>query len=227
MTPEPWCDVNVGPMTLARMRLALRRSRRQHAAMAKIRSFLRGSIFLGSLAVPVALAAGCSNDRPQLLYTIPVQDAGADTQVNQLDDSQLQTICDSYANYVEADVSFDTVSHALCLVSAQLASFNPETCQAVFDDCIAGAPDPISVRAQIEDGKTCTGTLRNCDATVDQLQGCLNVQLDTVVGLIDSLACAGANDQSRAMASDLNGGVSACANLNGQCTQFADPVTLQ
>jgi len=74
-----------------------------------------------ALAASIALTAGCGDDNERPVYVLPVESSQADAPVNSLDQSQLRNICESYSTYVEAEISFDTVTHALCLATAILS----------------------------------------------------------------------------------------------------------
>jgi len=198
---------------------------RQPPAMTTFGTRARALLILSSSTSCWALGAGCSDsdDRPD--YEINV-DAGQQTPVSALDDDQLRDVCGSYSTYVETEISFDVIAQALCLVRAQLTTLSPDACEEAYTECLADAPSPVSIRAEIESGTLCTSALSQCRATVAQLEGCVNVKLDALVQVLDLLACPGASAETRDMAADLMTGVSACADVDARCTDFTQPVDL-
>lgn len=180
----------------------------------------RGLSASTALAVSLSLLSACADsERPG--YVISASTADSSAEVSTLDDGQLDEICESYTAYVDAEISLDVISHTACLALAILSTFTPGTCEETYMACVEG--DSL---IQIDAGFSgdCR-TLRSCDATVGELQGCLNVRTDVLVDIIDRLACGG--DVESTDAAEEWMGASTCAGFNDSCTEFTETTTLQ
>jgi len=146
-------------------------------------------VFLGTVLV------GCGDDddegRPRYRSNVSVS---TDTPVSGLDDDDLREICASVDAHVQANVDLDVVAYAACLPNAILSSSDQDACEAELDRCMSSFPDPIAITARFEDETVCFSSLRACDASVADLDTCINVNLDIVYDLFDSLSCGGTSD---------------------------------
>jgi hypothetical protein len=108
---------------------------------------------------------------------------------------------------------------------------SPEGCQERLEACVADVPPPLeldvlvegrgSAREQnLDDVQICTDRLSECNLSVAQLEGCINVRLDWVYSLVSSLSCAGAsNSDTRSRAEQMRG-VTVCAAGRAGCDRF-------
>lgn len=179
-----------------------------------------------TLTLLLVLSAGCGDDdgegRPR--YRVDV-DVPNNTGVGDLDDDDLNRICESYDAYVDANVSFDSIAYIACLPVAIVTSAgNQDNCQRALDDCTENFPRPVDIQAQVRDRTVCYSTLRECGASVADLEGCVNVSLDLALDILDNWTCGSAADKElRDRALRAMDTVSVCADLNAACSDFANP----
>lgn len=191
-----------------------------------ILAFPRSRALLAA-ALLTATLAGCAeedNDRPR--YTASLDASTQDTQVSNLSNGDLEQVCATYSSYVDTQVSFDALAEATCLLLAIPVGLTAgqDACEARYDECIAGTPSPVTVRAQINGQAQCVDSLRSCNGTVAQLESCVNVNLDFLLNILDTFSCGGSNgEDARAMMDTVN----ACGNLNAQCTAFTKTAELE
>ncbi len=174
-----------------------------------------------SLAAMMVCILGCDGDddaRPR--YRANVTPAiGNTTQVSMLEDDELQRVCRSYDAYVETHVSFEAIAYVACLPTAIVLSASPEGCERRLDDCMALFPDPITVSVETGDTRICVDSLRECNASIAEFEGCVNVSLDLALDIVDNWTCRGIDDDRRAEAARAMDTVSVCAQVDDPCAQ--------
>jgi hypothetical protein len=181
---------------------------------------------LSSLICLLALSSavvGCGDDddegRPRYRSNVSVT---TNTPVADLDDDDLREICASFDAHVQANVDLDVVAYAACLPGAILSSADEATCEAELQRCKDDFPDPITINARLEDETVCFSSLRACNASVADLDTCINVNLDIVYDLFDSLTCGGTSDREAQEAADRANAVNVCADISAACNDFAN-----
>lgn len=183
-----------------------------------------------------ALCACAEADEGRPSFQIEVSDDGSDTAANNgtndtrvstLSDQDLRNVCASYSAFVDAEISFDTIAYASCLPLAIVLGGNRNGCEQRLNDCMAGFPQPISIRTQIQNDGVCLDSLRACNGTVAQLESCVNVNLGLVWDILDRFSCREINENSTQEAQTVMNTASVCADLDARCTRFTDVDGLQ
>jgi hypothetical protein len=178
--------------------------------------------FLTWLFVLSLSACGDDDDEGRPVFRAGLDVPGG-TVVADLPERDLDRICQSYDAYVDTNISFEAIAYIACLPQAiVLSGGNSERCEQRLADCTALAPDPITVQAQVRDRDVCYSTLRECSASVVAFEGCVNVNLDLALDILDNWTCGGADDL-RDRAQDAMDTVSVCADLDAACADFASP----
>ena len=183
---------------------------------------------LAATIVFVLLATvGCaeSEDTQRVPYSAELDGNASDQSVSTLDDASLKQVCASYAGYVDTQVSFDAIAEAACLIPAIILGGTPQGCQQRLTDCMALFPTPISVQAQVQSDALCVDSLRACNGTVADVEACVNVNLDSLLGVLRNLSCSGLNANSQAQANQVMDTLGVCGNLDAACTAFTTPTT--
>lgn len=174
---------------------------------------------LSSVLVLGALGAGCDDDER------PRYSSGVDTEgpVSELDDDDLREICSSFDGYVNTYVDLDAVAYIACVPVAIVTSLNSESCEQNLHNCMALFPTPIQVSARAESDAVCFENLQQCEATVSQLEGCVNVNVDLALDIIDHLSCSRAADPNyREMVRPMADLTSVCTDVNAACNDFSN-----
>lgn len=168
-----------------------------------------------------ALLASCGDDdggRPR--YRVDVDgDVATSAPVSSLDDAQLERVCESRDVYVETYVSFEAIAYIACLPPAIVLGGTEEGCSRRLADCMELFPEPIEVRATVESTELCVEQLRQCDDSIADLEGCVNVSLDLVLDIIDNWSCRGLDDDRIAEAARAMDTVSVCAMVDSPCAE--------
>lgn len=173
---------------------------------------------LGLVLLGVGVGCGDSDE------SRPRYDSGqsGDTNVSMLDDTQRMQLCESYDAYVNTYVSLDAVAYLACLPAAIWTTTTTEACNASLQNCLSLFPRPIQVSARAESREMCEGTLNQCQASVAQLEGCINVNIDVALQVYDQWSCDRVNDpEVRDMAAPNGGLVSVCSDIDSACNRFA------
>lgn len=175
-----------------------------------------GWVFGLSASVLLACAEGTS-DRPE--YTTGID--APEQEVSTLDDRQLETVCESYDVYVETYVDFDTIAYVACLPPALVLSGSQDECERRLDACMGLFPDPISIGATLQSQELCVRDLQECNATVAELEGCVNVNLDGFLDISDWSCALFGDAEAVASARKSMDSVRVCSELNDACNRFA------
>lgn len=168
------------------------------------------------------LSSACGDDpQPRPRYGAPEAIAG-NSQVSTLSDDQKRELCQSFDVYANTYVDLDAVAYVACLPVAIWTTLTEEACQASFDQCVATFPKPISVAATAHTETMCFQSLEQCNATVAQVEGCANVNVDRVLEIFSGWSCARVGDpQLKAMSQPMSDLVNVCVDVNDACNQFA------
>ena len=200
------------------------RGPRTFAAMLR---FPRSLSLVSSLSIVLGVhAVGCGEDDASR----PRYDSGKsdETVVSMLDARQQAELCESLDAYVNTYVSLDAVAYLACLPLAIITTTTRETCNASLKDCMGLFPKPIEVSARAKSDALCFDTLDQCQATVAELEGCINVNIDIALRIFEQWSCDQVNDQDvRDMASNMapNGGLTrVCADIDAACNRFSTVV---
>jgi hypothetical protein len=176
------------------------------------------------LVLGATAACGDDDDEGRPRYRIDI-DAPTGSEVSDLPERDLDRICESFDVYVDTNISFDAIAYIACLPQAIVLSLgDPDSCQQQLESCTDRFPKPVEVEAQVRNRTVCYSTLRECRASVTALEGCVNVNLDLALDILDNWTCRGAaDDDLRDRAERAMDTVSVCADLDAACTRFANP----
>ena len=177
---------------------------------------------LSSLALLSLLALGCSDDDegnpPPFRSGV---DGGTSAPVSGLSTQQKTQLCQSYGAHVSGRVGYDLLAEAVCLPQAILLGGSPEGCRQRLAACTADVPPPIQIDVQVSDTHVCEQSLAQCQLSSAQLEGCINLRLDFVYALLDTLSCRGAsNPDTQSRAEQMMRGVGVCAAGAAGCDRF-------
>jgi hypothetical protein len=180
-----------------------------------MRAFISSVLFL-------TILAGCGDDeegdRPRYRSNVTVD---TNTGVSDLDADDRRRVCASLDAHVDANVDFGVVAYAVCLPESILFAGDEAECEARVAQCMNRFPEPVSIAARFGDETVCVSNLSACDdITVAQLDTCVNVNLDILYGIFDSLSCGGLSDAERNDAQAAMDTLNVCANVNAACSDF-------
>jgi hypothetical protein len=180
-------------------------------------------------------AVACGEDNGKTpVYTADV-DAGADASVATLDDSQRQQLCASRSAFLQTNVNADVVVDALCLASAIIVGGTPEECNATYTRCRDNRGTGLGVGLDISltgnDGSpsnlstvACAQDLADCQASVRDLEACVNVNTDIVYTILDTLSCRSAGNPDTTQEAQRLKGAGVCTKVGTSCGDFGDPL---
>jgi hypothetical protein len=164
----------------------------------------------------VGCAEGVS-DRPK--YSTELE--SPDQTVTTLSQKQLEQVCESYDVYVETYVDFDTIAYVACLPAALVLSLTRAECEQRLDACTSLFPDPIMVKGAVRSQELCVADLQQCNATVAELESCVNVNLDSFIDISD-WSCNRIGDEAVVeQARQSMDTVRVCQDLDDACNRFA------
>jgi len=170
----------------------------------------------------LVVVVGCGDDedgnRPRYRSNVSVS---TDTPVSDLNERDLGEICASLDAHVSANVDLDLVAYVACLPGAILTA-DEDACNRELDRCMDDFPDPIAINARLEDETVCFSSLRSCDASVADLDGCINLNLDIVYDLLDRLSCGGVSDEEARAQAERASAINVCADISAACNDFAN-----
>ena len=180
-----------------------------------------------ALTLLLVLSAACGDDddegRPR--YQIGI-DSPRGVRVAIFPDEDLDRICESFDVYVDTNISFDAIAYIACLPPAIVLSLRGpgQLPGAAGRPAPSNFPKPIDIQAEVRNRTVCYSTLRECRASVTALEGCVNVNLDLALDILDNWTCRGATDDDlRDRAARAMDTVSVCADLDAACARFANP----
>jgi len=126
-------------------------------------------------------------------------------------------LCQSYGAHLSANVGFDLLAQAVCLPQAILLGGSPQGCRQRLDECVRDVPPPLQINASVGNTNVCRQNLEQCNLTVAQLEACINVRLDWVYDLVDTLSCAGASSADTQTRAEAVRGVALCVGGGAGC----------
>ena len=173
----------------------------------------------------VTLGCSESNDSKRVPYSAQLDQNASGQTVSTLDDTSLKQVCANYAGYVDAQVSFDAIAEAVCLIPAIVLGGTTQGCQQRLADCMDLFPQPVSIQAQVQSDALCVDSLRTCSGTVADVEACVNVNIDALLNVLRTLSCNGLDADSQAQANQVMDTLGACGNLDAACTAFTTPTT--
>lgn len=169
------------------------------------------------------MALACSDDddgKPPPFSSGVSADAGT-VAVSDLNTEQKTRLCQSYGAHVSGRVGYDLLAEAVCLPQAILLGGSPTGCRQRLAECTANVPPPVQIDVQVNDTRVCEQSLAQCNLSTAQLEGCINLRLDWVYALLDTLSCGNANSaDTRSLAEQMMRGASVCANGFAGCDRF-------
>jgi hypothetical protein len=180
-----------------------------------------------------AVACG-DDDNKTPVYTSDV-DAGADASVATLNDGQRQQLCSSRSSFLQTNVNADVVVDALCLASAIIVGGTPEDCNVTYNKCRANNGTGLGVGLDISLTGTngsdrnlstvaCAQELADCQASVSDLEACVNVNTDIVYRILDTLSCHNAGDANATQEAERLKGAGVCTKVGTSCGDFGEPL---
>ena len=126
-------------------------------------------------------------------------------------------ICRSLDAHLNVTISFDEVARLACLPSAILLGGSREGCQAQLDACMQNTPPPLRIQAQARSEQVCYDSLAQCNASVADIESCVNVSLDAAIDFLERVSCAGfANEDVRRTAESMQT-ARGCADVSATC----------
>lgn len=186
-------------------------------------ALMRNRLFLSSLIALSSLAAACGDDddegRPR--YRSGVQ--GSSTiDVADLDDDDLDRICESLDVYIDTNIDFSAIAYIACLPPAIVFSGgNAANCERRLDECTKEFPEPIAIQARVRNREVCYSNLQSCRASVADLEGCVNLNLDLALDILDWSCSGSADEDLRERAARAMDTASICADIDSACRRFA------
>jgi hypothetical protein len=174
-----------------------------------------------TLALLAAALLACDDDDERPRYRADIE-VDVSSPVSSLGERDRERICRSFDAYVDTYVSFDEIAYITCLPGAILGGVDERGCEALLDDCMADFPEPVAVQARLRDTEICYASLDDCRASVDELEGCINVNLDLALDIAGNWSCSGAQDEDlRAQAARARDTAEVCADIDAACRDFA------
>jgi hypothetical protein len=172
-----------------------------------------------ALLAVACLACDDDDERPRYRAGIEVE---VSSPVSSLGERDRERICRSFDAYVDTYVSFDEIAYIACLPGAIVFGGDERGCEQQLDDCMADFPEPVAVQARLRDTEICYASLDDCRASVDELETCINVNLDLALDIADNWSCSGAGDEDlRAQAASVEDTAEVCADIDAACREFA------
>jgi hypothetical protein len=171
-----------------------------------------------ALVAAACLACDDDDERPRYRADVEVE---VSSPVSSLGERDRERICRSFDAYVDTYVSFDEVAYITCLPAAIVLGGDERGCEQLLDDCMENFPEPVAVQARLRDSEICYASLDDCRASVEELEGCINVNLDLALDIVD-WSCSGAEDDDlREQAARAQDTAQVCADVDAPCRDFA------
>jgi hypothetical protein len=177
------------------------------------------SLCLVSLVFSAA-ACGDDDERDPPPFSSGVQ---SEAPVSELTPTEKRQICDQYGAHVQANVDLRQVAYAVCLPSSLLfGGTSEQSCEQFLNDCASNFLVEGQLRARVNDVQGCLADLDQCQASVAELEGCVNLNLDLVYNILERLSCRRAGDRALMNeARDFQVG-QVCSAPNRVCGEFAE-----
>ena len=175
-----------------------------------------------TMTLVALLCLSCGDDdgeRPR--YRADVE-SDLSSPVSALPERELERICRSFDAYVDTHVSFDEIAYIACLPAAIVLGGSEQGCEQRLDECMALFPEPVAIRARLRETEVCYASLAGCRASVDELEGCINLNLDLALDIVSSWSCSGVRDERlRTRAERAMDTATVCADIDAACRDFA------
>ena len=147
----------------------------------------------------------------------------ADKQLSDITEGEAEEACVAVGNAVQQRFSPEALAPAMCTFLGVAFTQSPDDCQEVADACLED-PDALGDMAPSFEGfdpDECTGDTSefdDCDATVGELETCLNDYIGTFEATLNSVTCADAGDEEALQALDMEPDTPAsCETLEDEC----------
>lgn len=170
------------------------------------------------VSLTIFLHVACGDDEDGGVYRSGVEDE--DATVSTLDEADKQQICTSLDAHLNVTISFDEVARLACLPSAILLGGSREGCLAQLDACVQNAPPPLRIRAQATNPEVCYDSLAECNASVADIEACVNVSLDAAIDFLERVSCAGFADEDVRSTAQRMQTAQGCADVSATCDDF-------
>ena len=165
------------------------------------------------------VAAGCgSSDSGRGRY---VSGVDGNRDVSTLDTMAKQQLCATFDTHVSTYVDLEAVAYVSCIPAAIWTSITPAACSQKLADCMAIFPKPITVDATLHSDNACFASLAQCQTTVAQLEGCVDVSLDRALSILDTWTCDLAGNPGSRQVAAPTPDTRVCTSVNAACNQFA------
>jgi hypothetical protein len=171
-----------------------------------------------TLALALALVSCGDGGSPTLDTGVP-----NNTQVDEITTAQARQICERAEDLVEDLFGEDRQHHLMCTgqgIAYDVADLG--SCRSSYNDCINEpfeAEDP-DFDCEAVDAPMLSG----CNATIGELEACVNAQVKFFNDILEDIDCGLADDPDRfeALLAELEEGTdpSACAALPEECPDF-------
>jgi hypothetical protein len=188
--------------------------------MHTLRSFMIVTVSLAGLS-----ACGQSDGGGPARYSSGVD---PNKDVATLNATEAQQVCSSVNAYVNAQLDFDAIAYVACIPGAVWTTITVEACEKKLTDCMALFPKPIAVSGTVTGQAAlpdlgCLTSIAQCQTTVAQLEGCVDVSLDRALSVLD-WSCDLAASSSTRMVAEPKPDARVCTDINAACNDVAAPV---
>jgi hypothetical protein len=147
-------------------------------------------------------------------------------QFNTFNETQAVEICESIGTQMVAAYDVDATKHGSCLLGGLLVKAlmgDAQGCQTSYDACMTAEPDPDEPDDPEEPEDDCAGIyekVKDCDATIGELEACIGAQIDAQKAFYDSLGdfdCSSEMTDFEAIMSEDSGEPAVCTTLYEKC----------
>ncbi len=146
-------------------------------------------------------------------------------------ETQAEEICQSIGEQMAAAYDEDAAMHGSCLLGGLLAKAlmgGEEGCQASYDACMNAEPDPDDPEDPEEPDDDCSEIyekVKDCDATIGELEACIEDQIDAQKAFYESLEsfdCSAEMTEFEAIQGQDEGESTACTTLYEKCPELRE-----
>jgi hypothetical protein len=124
---------------------------------------------------------------------------------------------------VSTYLDFDAIAYVACIPGAIWLTNTADACRANLADCMSRFPKPIKIDANVSASQqACVTNLAQCQATVAQLEGCVDVNLDRALSIVDVWTCDRVGDMQVRQMADPASTALVCTDVNAACNHFSD-----
>jgi hypothetical protein len=162
--------------------------------------------------------SACGDDDERSGYRTGVRDDTA--TVSTLGDADKQKICRSLDAHLNVTINFEEAARLACLPPSILLSSSREDCETRLAACVANAPAPLRVRADAMNQQVCYDSLAQCNASVGDIEGCVDVSLDAALDFLERVSCARYSDANVRSTATTMQSARSCAEISATCDDF-------